>query len=82
LTPSLLQKVGVSEERASSSLGHLLSALSMGAPPHAGLALGLDRLLMHLVDAPSLKDVIAFPKSADGKELMVGSPAFVPSESF
>lgn len=75
----LFVKVGVSRERAESSLGHLLSALAMGAPPHAGLALGLDRLMMQLLGA-SMKDVIAFPKAADGKELMVGSPAFLTEE--
>ncbi len=72
-----LNLVGVSAEKAHATLGHLLSALSMGAPPHAGLAFGLDRLMMQMLDMPSLKDVIAFPKAADGKELMVGSPAHV-----
>jgi aspartyl-tRNA synthetase len=70
-----LELIGVSAEKAKSTMGHLLTALSMGAPPHAGLAFGLDRLMMQLLGAASLKDVIAFPKAADGKEIMVGSPA-------
>jgi aspartyl-tRNA synthetase len=70
-----LSLIGVNKEKAYSTMGHLLDALSMGAPPHCGLAFGLDRLVMVLLDAASLKDIIAFPKAADGKELMVGSPA-------
>jgi aspartyl-tRNA synthetase len=75
-------KVGVSEERARATLGHLLSGLASGAPPHAGLALGLDRLVMLLLRAPALRDVIAFPKAADGKEPLVGSPAHLVDEKF
>lgn len=72
-----LRLIGVSEQEARVTLGHLLDGLALGAPPHAGMAFGLDRLVMQLLDAPSLKDVIAFPKAADGKELMVGSPALL-----
>jgi aspartyl-tRNA synthetase len=56
---------------------HLIDALGHGAPPHGGMALGLDRLVALLCRAPSLRDVIAFPKSMAGRELMTGSPAEV-----
>jgi aspartyl-tRNA synthetase len=72
---AVLRLLGIDESKARSTLGHMLDGLEMGAPPHAGLAFGLDRLMMVLLDASSLKDVIAFPKAADGKELMVGSPS-------
>ena len=58
-----------------SELQHLLSALASGCPPHAGIAIGLDRLVAIMTRSSSIRDVIAFPKSSDGKDLMGGAPA-------
>ncbi|MDR2035430.1 MAG: aspartate--tRNA ligase [Coriobacteriales bacterium] len=73
----VLQAMGFSEEEACEQFGFLLDALSFGAPPHGGIALGLDRLIMLLGGFESIRDVIAFPKTSSGGDPLTGAPAGV-----
>ena len=77
--PEIQQKVfdliGFSAEDAESKFGFLLRALKFGAPPHGGIAFGLDRLIMHLAGTNNIRDVIAFPKTQSGGDLMIEAPS-------
>ena len=67
--------MGYSDEKIENSFGHILKALEFGAPPHGGIAWGFDRLMMILEQEPNIREVIAFAKTGDGKDLMMNAPA-------
>ena len=75
LLEAIFEIMGHSKEIISQKFGHLLEAFSYGAPPHGGIALGLDRILMILENEPSIREVIAFPKTGDGVDLMMQAPS-------
>ena len=71
----MFEVLGFTKERAQEQFGFLLEAFKYGVPPHAGLAYGMDRMVMLMVGADSIRDVIAFPKVKDASCLMTEAPA-------
>lgn len=77
LQKRVLRRIGMDDEQIDDQFGHLITALSLGAPPHGGIALGLDRLVMLLAHKQSIRDVIAFPKTSSASDPMTNAPSHV-----
>lgn len=72
---AVFEILGYNEGEIEANFGHMLKALAAGAPPHGGIAWGLDRLISILANEPNIREVIAFPKTGEGRDPMMGSPA-------
>jgi len=72
---SVFEIMGYKKEEIMEKFGHMINAFKFGAPPHGGIALGIDRELSMLQNEPDIREVIAFPKTGDGRDLMMGAPA-------
>lgn len=79
LQNTIFRLLGISDEEAKAKFGFLTDAFKFGPPPHGGMALGLDRLVMQLLGCDNLRDVVAFPKVQNASELMTACPAEVPA---
>jgi len=77
LQEKVFEVLGMNKEKISSQFGHLLDAFEYGVPPHGGIAAGIDRLMMTIIDTENIRDVVAFPKTQSHQDLMLGAPSEV-----
>jgi aspartyl-tRNA synthetase len=75
---AVLEIMGFTEDQIKDQFGHMLEAFEFGAPPHGGIAPGIDRLVMILAGEPNIREVITFPKTGDARDLMMGAPSPLP----
>ncbi len=80
LQAKIFELLGISPEDAQKRFGHILHAFTYGAPPHGGIAWGLDRLIMVMQDEPNIREVIAFPKDQKARDLMLSAPSEMPAD--
>ena len=73
----MFELIGIDEQEARSRFGFLLDALRYGAPPHGGIAFGIDRIVALLADLDNIRETIAFPKATSGADPLTGAPAAV-----
>ena len=76
----VFRTMGMSDDEARGKFAFLLDALAMGAPPHGGFAMGIERFLALMADEPDIRQVIAFPKVSSGSDPLTGGPATAPNE--
>ncbi len=81
LQNKVFEILNISKKEIKRKFGHLLEAFEYGAPPHGGIAFGLDRFIMLLADEPNIREVIPFPKTSDNRDLMMGAPSKLPKEN-
>ncbi len=80
LQKSVFDALKISDDDAEKRFGHMLNAFKFGAPPHGGIAWGLDRIAMIFADAPNIREVIAYPKDQKAKDVMLGAPSMIPEK--
>ncbi len=77
----IFELLGLSPEEIQTKFGHMLEAFEFGAPPHGGIASGFDRVMMILCNEPNIREVIAFPKTGDARDLLMNAPSPLPKKS-
>jgi aspartyl-tRNA synthetase len=81
LQNKIFKILGLEEKEIQRRFGHMLEAFEYGAPPHGGIAVGLDRLIMIFANEPNIREVIPFPKTADARDLMMNAPSELPEQA-